>query len=146
MFQPCPRVGCSTCEESWCVCPQVWGGMAGEGTIRNIHQGDAVSAIAKSELQEGCLECCHVHTSEWSLWSLSSQPAELLVWRGCAGVGDHLHGWMRQDECVRVKFLHLWLHFCMLITKLQTSSAAYRVYLGGASQSLAWQSLCTVWH
>lgn len=103
--------------------------MAGEGTIRNIHQGDAVSAIAKSELQEGFASAA-MYTSVND--HCGHHPHCLLScsWeRGCARVSDHLHGWLRQDGCVRIKFLHLWLHFYMLITKLQACSTACRVCL-----------------
>lgn len=39
VFEPWPRLGCSLCEGTWCVCPQVWRGMAGEGTIRTYSRG-----------------------------------------------------------------------------------------------------------
>lgn len=84
VFQPWPWLACCMCEGAWCVCPHIWRGMAGERIIRNMHQGEASSAIAKTELQEHCLPVLHIHIREWSVWSPS--PAELLEWKGlCRG-------------------------------------------------------------
>lgn len=106
------------------VCPQVWRGMAGEGTIRNRHQGDASSAIAKRESQEGCWPVLP-WTQQWVITLVTIFTA---CW--AAGVEGAVQGSGTIFMCEN-KISAIVTPFCMLITKVQAISASYRVCLGG---------------
>lgn len=145
MLQPWPRLSCSICESTLqsllCVCPQLCHGMAGEGTL---HQGDAFSTRAGKELQEHYLPvvlCKHQQmitlvTTFITCWAAHVKGAVQV------GVNGHLHGYVEQKEWVRMKFLQLWLDFCMTIAKGKAISTVYGVCLEGHIQSTVWQSLC----
>lgn len=51
--------------------------------------------------------------------------------RGCAGVNGHLHGYVEQEEWLRMEFSQFLLHFCMAIAKGRAISTAYGVCLEG---------------
>lgn len=143
MFQPWPWLACCMCEGARCVCPHIWRGMAGEGTIRNMHQGEASSAIAKTELQEHCLPVLHVHIREWPLWAPSSSPAELLVWKGlCRGQWPSSWmseaGWMCENKIPAI----VTPFFAGSLQKSRLFQQLISSVWGDTSRSLVWQSLC----
>lgn len=117
--------------------------MAGEGTLRNTLQGDASSAIAKSECQEVCLAglpCTHqrmvtlvtVFTACWAECVKGAVQGSVTIFMGEWG-----RMMCENISAIVTPFLH---------TKVQAISQPVGPFWGDTSQSLVWQSSCTVRH